>query len=351
MSVVHNFFLAIGWLLIIAVFLPLVRNDYWIFRVSEYPRYQKVVLCIITLAALVVLHSGSMISIITMAMLGVGVLYLFYKIFPYTALSKKDMKSIAGRDKQNQLKILTANVFQDNREFDKLLQLIGHQQPDVLFLVETDQDWEEALRIIENDYPYRLKEPLDNTYGMLFYSKLEIAGGAIKYLVEDDVPSVEVVVKLQSGQQVKLFGLHPKPPVPTEDSRSTAKDKELMKVAFAARKEKMPVIVMGDLNDVAWSYVTELFRKTSSLLDPRRGRGFYSTFSANYWFMRFPLDYIFCSADFGLIQMKRLHHIGSDHFPMMIHFEYQPSLEAVQDTPEADKEELEAASEKATKAA
>jgi endonuclease/exonuclease/phosphatase (EEP) superfamily protein YafD len=104
---------------------------------------------------------------------------------------------------------------------------------------------------------------------------------------------------------------------------------------------------MGDLNDVAWSYVTKLFRKVSGLLDPRRGRGFYSTFSANHRWMRFPLDYIFCSAHFGLVEMKKMPHNGSDHFAMYIHLQYQEKLDKVQDKPEADGHEKEAAVQKA----
>ena len=182
---------------------------------------------------------------------------------------------------------------------------------------------------------------------MLFYSRLAIAEGSIRYLVDYEIPSLEATLELPSGQPVKVWGLHPKPPVPGEDNRSTAKDKEIMKIAFKVKKEKLPVIVMGDLNDVAWSYVTELFRKTSGLLDPRRGRGFYSTFSANNWFMRFPLDYVFCSVEFGLIKMKKLKHNGSDHFPMFSHFIFDPSLKTIQEKPRADAEEMEKAQEKA----
>jgi endonuclease/exonuclease/phosphatase (EEP) superfamily protein YafD len=142
--------------------------------------------------------------------------------------------------------------------------------------------------------------------------------------------------------------LHPKPPVPDEALYSTAKDKELMKVALKIENYKDPCIVMGDLNDVAWSYVTELFRKVSGLLDPRRGRGFYSTFSANHWWMRFPLDYIFCSSHFGLISMHRMPHNGSDHFAMFIHLQYHEELKYKQEEPEADRKEKEDAVEKAT---
>ncbi len=110
-------------------------------------------------------------------------------------------------------------------------------------------------------------------------------------------------------------------------------------------------VVFGDLNDVAWSHTTELFRKTSELLDPRRGRGFYNTFSAHHWFIRFPLDYMFCSKEFGLISMKRMPKNGSDHFAVITHLAFRKELEKKQSRiggTKADKEELEEAYELAT---
>ena len=49
----------------------------------------------------------------------------------------------------------------------------------------------------------------------------------------------------------------------------------------------------------------------------------------------------------GLINMKKLKHNGSDHFPMFSHFECKPSLKKVQEKPKADAEEMEKAQEKA----
>lgn len=63
--------------------------------------------------------------------------------------------------------------------------------------------------------------------------------------------------------------------------------------------------------------------------------------------MRFPLDYVFCSAHFGLIKMKKLAHNGSDHFAMFSHFEFQRELENIQKKPMSDAEEIEAAKKKA----
>jgi len=340
-----------GWIVTFFIIgitvLPMIRSDFWTFRILEYPRLQKLALGLGGIIILIFLRQH--LDTLFWWMIGAVALcclYLLIKIYPYTSISPKEMAFLKKRNADRELKIFTANVLQTNRNFKAMQAQIAEMDPDIIFLVETDMAWEAAMNL-DKDYPYSLRKPLDNTYGLLFFSRLPVRDEKIIFRVDQEVPSVEAEVQLKSGDWVKLYGLHPKPPVPDESLYSTAKDKELLKVAFEVEKETKPCIVMGDLNDVAWSHVTELFRKVSGLLDPRRGRGFYSTFSANNWLMRFPLDYIFCSADFGLIEMKRMPHNGSDHFAMFIHLQYEPSLLKKQEEPQADKEEKEEAAEKA----
>lgn len=334
-------------LLLVTVALPLVRSTYWIFRILEYPRFQKFLLCLIMLV-LWIAHAQwqSVIQISAVILLTLASVYLFIKILPYTVFSRKEMKQVKP-GQTNYVRLFTANVYEENTNYNLLLDQIKITDPDIIFLVETDEAWLKAVDGLSNHYPFTLKLPKSDTYGLLLYSRYQIISGEIKHLVEPDIPSVELDLRLPSGKLIKIFGLHPKPPVPGEDLRSTAKDKELMKVAFRVSECNMPVIVMGDLNDVAWSHTTELFRKTSRLLDPRRGRGFYSTFNAKNRFMRFPLDYIFCSSEFGLVEMKRMPENGSDHFAMFIHLSLHPALSSVQESSRADAGELKSAAEKA----
>ena len=166
---------------------------------------------------------------------------------------------------------------------------------------------------------------------------------SVKYLVKDDVPSVDAQLTLKNGKRIQIYGLHPQPPVPGESLTSTAKDKELMQIAFKAKECSLPCIVLGDLNDVAWSHVTRLFRQTSELLDPRRGRGFFSTFSAHHFLIKYPLDYIFCSNDFGLVSMKRLPKNGSDHYATLTCLSLEPALKQEQEGAKADADELQEA--------
>jgi endonuclease/exonuclease/phosphatase (EEP) superfamily protein YafD len=249
------------------------------------------------------------------------------------------------RDPENELTIYSANVLEENTEYERLLDQIKSSDPDIIFLLETNQAWANAMQPLKQDYPFFLEQPIENTYGLLFYSKFKLEDAKVNYLVKNDIPSIEAILVLPSGNRMKLWGVHPEPPVPGENLYSTAKDKELMKIALHARDCDLPCIVFGDLNDVAWSHTTELFRKTSELLDPRRGRGLYSTFSAHSHIMRFPLDYIFCSKHFALISMNRLPKNGSDHFAILTHLVYQPQSAKKNEQPHADKEELKEAKE------
>jgi endonuclease/exonuclease/phosphatase (EEP) superfamily protein YafD len=334
-------------LLVVAVFITLVRNDYWIFKVMEYPRLQKLVMVLLTLATWYFFPPHSVFHWSVFVALSVAAVYLLYKIWPYTIFSFQEIKRTDAPQQDNGLSIFAANVYQDNRNYSALLSQVRSMNPDLVFLLETDQGWADAVKELEQEYAYSLRQPLDNTYGLMFYSRLPLKEGTVLHLVKNDIPSIEAVVQLPSGQEIRIWGLHPEPPVPGESLTSSAKDKELMKVALKVRKCDQPCIVFGDLNDVAWSHTTELFRKTSRLLDPRRGRGFYSTFSARSPLIRFPLDYIFCSKEFLLVEMRRMPYNGSDHFATFTQLAFQPRRQSENREPEADKKEVKEAAEMA----
>lgn len=309
----------IGYFIVGASLTPLIRNDNWMFRIFEYPRAQKLFINIALLIAFPFVAEWERIhDVFFMAVLVLNSLYLFYQIFPYTVVARSQMTRSTNKSEGRSLRLLVCNVYQDNRRYSDCLRRIDAEDPDIIILVETDKQWADHLAPLEDRYPYCVLNPLENTYGMVLYSRLELVNPIVKHLVESDIPSIHTAVKLSSGEQFYLYCLHPQPPVPQENPRSTERDAELLMIAKEAKSRKMPVIVAGDLNDVAWSYTTELFMKISGLLDPRRGRGFYNTFHADHWYLRWPLDHVFCSSHFQLCDLRTLPHIGSDHFPILV---------------------------------
>lgn len=114
--------------------------------------------------------------------------------------------------------------------------------------------------------------------------------------------------------------------------------------------ESGPIIVTGDLNDVAWSETTRLFRKISGLLDPRVGRGMFNSFHAEHWLIRWPLDHVFHSHHFTFGSMRRLPAFGSDHFAILTTLVLEPSSQDEEDGLSADKDDRELADEKLAQA-
>lgn len=347
----HIVFLVIGSIPILATIATLLKFDQWWIRVFDFPRIQIVVINLIALIGLSYIFSSlETWEYVFFALLIACLVFQGVKIFPYTRLAKKQVIRFKGKNADNTLAILVSNVLTTNRKYQKLIDLVKHKNPDVLLTLETDKKWEKALSVLEDEYTYTVKIPLDNLYGMHLYSKLELMDAEVRHLVEQDIPSIRTWIKLKSGKKVQLYCLHPTPPSPTERDTSTNRDAELLLVGKEIAEHDHTAIVMGDLNDVAWSRTTKLFQKISGLLDPRIGRGFFSTFHASYPLFRWPLDHIFHSDDFTLVKLQRLPNIGSDHFPIYSVLHYEPRAESVQEGEEAEEEEEEWADEKIEKA-
>lgn len=242
---------------------------------------------------------------------------------------------------------MTANVLTPNRNAEALIELVCKNAPDILVTMESDAWWEARLDTLEPDYPYTVKCPLDNLYGMHVYSKLPLTDKHIEYLVEPDKPSMHTLVSLPSGHKIRTHFLHPAPPSPTENEKSSERDAELIIVAKSVAETDAPIIVTGDLNDVAWSETTRLFRRVSGLLDPRVGRGMFNTFHAKYWFIRFPLDHLFHSEQFTLSKIFRLPGFGSDHFALFTELVFEPGRDIQQSGLDADADDLSRAKVKA----
>lgn len=306
--------------------LPLIKSHYWWIRVLDFPRVQVGIFAALVLISYTWLYDintvvEKLFVLLLLAALIIEVLhvYKFTFLVPVQALRSKI------KAPKNSFSIVVANVRMSNTNYDKFLKVVRDTDPDILLINEPDHKWAKELKVLDDVFHYCIKCPLDNTYGMMFFSKFKLVEKQIRFLVEEGIPSFYTIIELPTGKRFDFFSVHPQPP--HFNKNTDTREAELLLVAKEAKASPYASIVAGDLNDVAWSYTTTLFKKISGLLDPRIGRGFYNTYNALIPFFRYSLDHIFYDPAFRLIRMKRLSKFGSDHFPILIRLNYEP-LEA-----------------------
>ena len=314
------FLLAFSIFLVFGTFIPYVPITHWSIRSFDFVKVQLLALCLLCTFAWIYYGPEGWLQWAAFVALLASMVHLFSKILPYSPFHY--IESHHSSESET-LSLIVANVLQTNERKKDLLQIIENQKPDFFLTMETDLEWERSLNTLQKEYPHAIKVPLDNMYGMHFYSKIELIDPQVKYLVQDDIPSIHVTVCTDDQKQIKIICIHPTPPSPTENETSIERDAELMIVGKMVRASEEDTIVCGDFNDVAWSKTSVLFKRMTGLLDPRVGRGPFPTFHAKYYFLRFPLDHLFHSPTLGIKEIKRLPYYGSDHFAMWYSFAFK----------------------------
>ncbi|MDQ3555916.1 MAG: endonuclease/exonuclease/phosphatase family protein [Gemmatimonadota bacterium] len=322
--------IGLGIVSVAGTLLSTSRSPHWAVRAWDFPRVQ--IACVAAASGglyALLFFQGSWRDGAFLAAVLLCVVWQVRRIYPYTPLAPVQVgrsEGVGGGGAgRSTVRILISNVQMENRQHARLLSLIGETEPDIVLTLETDATWARALEPLAARFPHVVRQPQENYFGLMLFSRLPLSEPRVDFLVQSDVPSVHTGIELPSGEQIFLHGLHPRPPEPIRDQDSTPRDAELVLVGRTIGEvEDRPTILAGDLNDVAWSPTTELFLRLSALLDPRLGRGFYNSYNANNPLFRYPLDHVFHSSHFRLVELRRLPSVGSDHFPMLVELSYEP---------------------------
>jgi len=315
--------------------LVLSSSAHWVVRCWDFPRLQIIVLAwLLTFGMFLTLwfsDSTNRVPVWIPLAIAIGLTcWHGFRIFPYTPIAPEQAAATESRQHRDRgsdpstVRIVISNVEMENNQHDLWMQVMRDADPDVLIVLEPDQKWINAVQPLIDDFPERVIIPQDNWYGMMMLSKLPMLKYEVRYLVQDDIPSIDAEVRLDDSRIIRVIAVHPRPPEPIRGNDATARDAELTLWGKELAQEKRPTIIGGDLNDVAWSSTTRLFLRVSKMLDPRRGRGMFNTFHADHVWMRFPLDHVFVSPDFTISDVRLLPFVGSDHFPIRIELRHAP---------------------------
>lgn len=346
------------FLLIVVSILPELPSGQWWVRLWEFPRLQ-LTFVLAVLLLLLGFHAWlkrakkehAMLSVLILALGGWQLLH----IVPFTPIWPNEVPTADAQtfEDQSTFKVLTANVSYTNDSYSEVVELIKREDPDLLLLIEIDSEWEEGLAPLNEHYEYRVGEVRGEGLGIVLWSRFPFLEQEVRHLVSERRPSIFVTLDIPGIGPVRYVGTHPVPPglqdrithndETTERRDSRVRDAELILIARHVQQDSdNRWIVSGDFNDVAWSDTTKLFADLSDLKDPRRGRRLLSTYHAERPLWRYPIDHLFVSDGFHLIDLDRVRVKGSDHFAITTTL---TAARKDQAKPEASKEEHQTAQE------
>jgi len=239
-------------------------------------------------------------------------------IVHYTTLFPKNVPN--SIDNQTDLSLMIYNVYLENDNYDEAITMIQNTDADIVLALEVNDKWDKQLNKMKSQYPFYTETINEVGYGMVVYSKYKLENLSKYYLHNKKVPSYEFEVQLKSDYRCKLYTVHPPPPTYFEEmpDNKGKEEKELTLVGDKIKKDTLPVVVIGDMNDVAWGKTERLMQSGEKLKDVRVGRGAFNSFSAHSWWMHWPLDHIFVTEEFSVADLKLLDNCGSDHYPVYV---------------------------------
>ncbi len=303
--------LCIAMLLLTLV--SLIPGDKWFIRALDFVREPFFYLAIIlgVLAALIVRQRRWLIS---GGFFAVAAIQLA-NFWPYFGLAPQQVKLSDAAD-GDCFTALSLNVKQENDAYDRVAQLIEQERPDLLLLMETNGKWAEELAAEISGFEYVLSKPLENSYGMIFATNMPVLNAEMIANTSANTPTLYATLGTSSGADFEFIGLHPRPPVPGNNTGT--RDANIARAGAKTPDRLEDVLVMGDFNDVPWSRTTSQFREAGGWRDPRIGRGTFATFPASYVFAGWPLDQVMVKNHMEVRSFEILENVGADHLPLKV---------------------------------
>ena len=267
--------------------------------------------------------------------------YIYLGLFCCTILSLQTLTwflppnyLLPDQNEQSDFKVLIANVYGLNDSYEKVLNLVRTEQPDVAILMEVTRRWQVQLDTLRDLLPYSSGRCSSCNIGISLYSKqilndlrIESFGGP---------KNSSIVAQVISDQQpITIIATHPFSPVKSSFFQSRNQQLDLISQYLGGVDHR--IILAGDLNITMWSsYYRRLIKKTG-LSNTRKGFGILPTWSTHginqqipprlKWLtplFSIPIDHCLVSKGLEATDIYTGTETGSDHLPLIIDLRITP---------------------------
>ena len=299
---------ACAWILFLAaagavagVLASLAHLAWWLELFSHF-RAQYAVLLAACGAGLVWMHRPAL-GVAALALAAANAVPLLHYLGPAPARAAEGMP----------VRAVLLNLWFRNERYDRVLDYLRRERPDLAVFLEATPAWRESLRGLADVMPYQAQA------GEVFVaSRLPLEALQAVPLAEAGAMAVRFGFQTSAGP-VTVIGAHANWPLGAAVAAS--RNQELARLADLARQAPAPVIVLGDFNLTAYSPVFVELLARSGLRDCSAGQGLHATWPALFPPLFLQIDH--CLADPG-VTIRRLRSgpwVGSDHFPLEVELE------------------------------
>jgi endonuclease/exonuclease/phosphatase (EEP) superfamily protein YafD len=288
-----------------APWLGLLGKWHWLLDLCTHFRWQALVVCAVALGWAVAKRRRVVLGVALLSLALNG--WLFFKIAaaPSSGNVRPDFM----------VRIVSLNVLTSNPDHAAVLTFLQQADADILFLMEVDQRWAQALQPLLLTHPHHLIKPLQDNFGLALFSRLpleelrllsaeELAPGDANELIQD---SIQIRLKT-ANREWGFLGVHPLPPMGRD--YSAARDLQLQALGRHIAASPHPMLIAGDLNATPWSHGYHLLISGTKLASDASARK--PTWRVGTLFA-IPIDHTLCTPPLRVQSRSIGPDVGSDH--------------------------------------
>ena len=214
------------------------------------------------------------------------------------------------------LRLMSANVQGNNKNFRGLIEAVESVNPDVLVLLEVTENWRVNVQVLDSEYRYSRIEPRAGGSGLAVFSRYPIESADVLTLDASTQPALFCKINLESTLLSVLI-IHP--PTPMRADKFAYRNNQFGLAASIMKNASEPKLLVGDFNTTMWSPYFEDLVKDSGLRDSRTGQGLYPSWNALLpAFFGIPIDHCLVGDKMEIESFKTGGYTGSDHRPLIL---------------------------------
>ena len=221
-------------------------------------------------------------------------------------------------------RLITANLFVENRDPREFVAFLIRQQPDIVVTQETTPAFQEAIRH-SGLFPFESSGDLRARDDKKVFSRFPVREETPVAEPAGSVPlarhPLRLLLDTPSGPVV-LYAVHPESPRSPERWRQRNLYLEALTQSVLLEPKALPVIVAGDWNTPPWSgYFRDFFERTgyrSVLGRPWPATTRFLMRLQNYVLFGAAIDHVALSPGLTMSQWKVGPKFGSNHLPVVV---------------------------------